>query len=340
MTSDSLSSTPSSPTVSILITNWNCRDVMRDSLRSVYDKTMDVAYEIIVVDDGSVDHSVEMLAKEFPDVKVAVNERNLGFVRSNNKGLHLANGRYVLLLNTDTILVNNAIKVLTDFLDTHPDAGACGGWLKNPDMTSQLSYGDFPSFHQAVVDALFLNDLFPRAGFPNRGVIPWRVAGSPQEVDYVCGAVLLVRKELVDRIGLFDEEFRAYCEETDLCYRIRHWEDLKIWFVPEAEIIHLGGVSYRKFEKRQLQLQYDSYNKFLRKHHNAVYSLFTRVLYAWHYAVKSVARFVFFLLANKEQREQSWKYFLKAAYAVRYSLLPRLPDDYRSATARTPSPTE
>ncbi len=324
------------PTVSVLIANWNGCEVLADCLRSLFEKTSGVSFETIVVDDASTDHSVQMLKSDFPGVQVVLNEKNLGFVRSNNRGLRAASGRYVFLLNTDTIILNNALKILSGFLDSHPDVGACGGWLRNRDLTSQISYGDFPSFSQALVDAFFLNDLFPGAHFPNRGAVPKTPTADPCEVSYICGADLLVRRELVNRIGLFDEQFQAYCEETDLCYRIKRVERLKVYFVPEAQIVHLGGASYGKLGKRQLQLQYDSYDKFLTKHHGNFYSFFTRLLYAWHYAVKSIVRYVYYLAAGRSEKERQWVQFLKAMYTVKYSLMPRLPVDSRQSVPHMP----
>ncbi len=312
------------PDVSVLIANWNGSDVLADCLRSVYEKTADVSFEIIVVDDASVDQSVGMVRARFPDVKILVNQANLGFVRSNNRGIRMAGGRYLLLLNSDTLLANNALKILADHMDSHPDAGVCGAWLKNPDMTSQISYGDFPSLGQALVDALFLNDLFPGAGFLNRGVIPRGNPTSPREVSYVSGADLFLRKEIVDRIGLFDELYEAYCEETDLCYRIKTYERLKVHFVPEAQIVHLGGASYGKLGKRQLQMQFLSFDKFLTKYHGKIYSMVTRLFYAWHFAMKSVFRYFSFLVAGADARDSRRASFLKARYAMKYSLFPRV----------------
>lgn len=310
------------PDVSILITSWNGCDLLRNCLHSVYEKTAGLTYEIIVVDDGSTDGTAEMIRREFPEVKLIVLEQNVGFAKANNRGVKVATGRYVLLLNTDTLLLNNAVKTLVDFLETHPETGACGGWLLNSDMSSQVSFGTFPSFHQAIVDALFLNDLFPWAHLPNRGVCPDSSITEPIEVDYVTGADILIRKDLIDQIGLFDERFQAYCEETDFCYRLKHEANKKVHFVPQARLIHLGGMSYNKFPEYQACLQYSSYHKFLTKHHGAAYSFLTRFLYAWHYFVKMIVRFLRYLLSSQETKEDRKRQWLTAWYIVHYSLAP------------------
>ena len=308
--------------VSILLTNWNVRDLLREAIRSVREHTRGVSYEVIVVDDASTDGSVEMLRNEFPDVKLIVNEKNVGFSKANNIGARLANGKYVFLLNTDTLMASNPIKTCFDFMESHADAGVCGCWLKGQDGKSQVSFGDFPSFHQALVDAFFLNDLFPHAHFPKRGAYPDPSVTEPIEVDYVTGAAIMVRKNLVDQIGLFDELYRAYSEETDFCHRVRHVAHKKVYFLPAAEVIHLGGVSYRNVRKYQVQLMYSSYNKFLKKYHGSVYSFCTRLLYAWQSLLKMLVRYIRFLLAAPGVREERKKYFLLAWYAVRYSLIP------------------
>jgi GT2 family glycosyltransferase len=310
------------PDVSIILTSWNVCNLLRDCLRSVYEKTHRIAYEIIVLDDASTDGTADMVSEEFPEVKLIVVQRNLGFAGANNRAVELASGKYVLLLNSDTLILNNAIKALADFLDAHPEVGVCGGWLKNKDLTSQVSFGHFPSLYQAVVDAFFLNDLFPNAHLPNRATRPDGSISEPIEVDYVSGAVLLIRRKLIDQLGLFDQRFEAYCEEVDLCYRVKKEGKRSVYFVPDAKIIHLGGASYGQLQKRKIQIHYSSYNKFLRKYHGIAYAFCTRVLYAWHYVVKMVVRVLRYILSSREKRQEKKSQLLDAWFIVRYSLVP------------------
>ena len=311
-----------SPDVSIILTAWNVRPLLKDALLSVAEKTRGVRYEIIVVDDASSDGTGEMMKKEFPDATLITLGENVGFSRANNLGAGQATGRYLLLLNTDTILVNNAIGIFVDYLDHHPDTAVCGGTLKFPDMRNHISYGSFPSFHQALVDALFLNDIFPGAQLPNRGVYPPESIVEPMEVDYVTGAAILIRKELTDLYGLFDERYRAYCEETDFCYRMKHEAKKKIMYIPEAHVIHLAGVSYRNVRRYQTQLMYSSYNKFLTKYHGAIYAFCTRVLYAWHFGIRTLSRGVKYLAARPARRDERLADLKEVWYCMWYSLIP------------------
>ena len=309
------------PTVTFLIASYNTAGLLYECLSSVYGRTQ-TSFEVIVVDDASSDGSPAMVREKYPEARVIVNERNVGFVRTNNIGARQARGKYLLLLNSDTRLLNDAASILAGYLDGHPNAGACGGCLKNADGTAQISFGSFPSFPQAVSGALFLSDLFPRARFPSVGKRPIDVPAGAKVVDYISGADLMVRRSLVDRFGLFDELFEAYCEEVDLCYRLHHSAGQAIVFVPDAQILHHGGASYGKLGKRRIGLQYQSYDKFLTKHHGRFYASCTRGLYAWHYAVKLLFRAGRALFTPAATREAARGEARDALYAVRYSLAP------------------
>ncbi len=310
------------PDVSVIVSNWNGSGLLRDCLQSIYDRTRDVAFQVIVVDDASTDDSAAMVRSEFPGVTLIVNERNVGFARANNLGAEHATGRFVLLLNSDTVLINNAIKVLVQFLDEHPDVPICGGCLVNADHSMQISYGSFPTFFQALVDALFLNDLFPRTGLPNRGSYPPASQTVPRKVDFIIGADILIRKDVIDRMGLFDEEFGAYCEEVDFCYRATRESGKNVYYVPDARIVHLGGMSYGNLGERQIRLTYRGYDRFLRKHHGGAYAVATRLLYAWHHGVKLCVRSAAWLLSSAELKPLRKRGVLNAWTTVRVSLRP------------------
>ncbi len=310
----------SHPDVSIVFTQWNVREMLRDCLHSVKEKTKGLTYEIIVVDDGSTDGSPEMIRKEFPDVILTVNQTNIGVAKSYNKGVALARGKYVQMLNSDMVLVNNAIKILLDFLESHPDAGACAGKLRNRDMTTQVSFGSFPGLLQAFSEAFGMSHLVPFVHWPQIGICPAESITAPIEAEYLSGADMLIRREVISTIGFFDERYTSYCEETDFCYRIRHDTRWRLYYVPAAEIVHFGGQSFSKVPEYRLRLMYSGYNKFLTKHHGHLYSLATRMLYAFQFARRwAVARIRCMLSPGDDCRSM----ITESAWHVKYALFPQ-----------------
>ncbi|HUI63793.1 MAG TPA: glycosyltransferase family 2 protein [Bacteroidota bacterium] len=308
------------PDVSIVFTHWNVRDMLRNCLHSVKEKTLGLTYEIIIVDDGSTDGSVEMIRSEFPEVTLIANETNIGVAKSYNKGVARARGRFVQMLNTDMVLVNNAVKLLLDFLTAHPEAGACAGKLRNTDMSPQLSYGSFPGVLQAFSEAFALRHILPFIRWPQAGVCPDDSITEPLEAEYLSGADMLIRKEVIDKIGFFDDRYTSYCEETDFCYRIRHETPWRLFYVPTAEIIHFGGQSFSKVPEYRLRLMYSGYNKFLTKHHGWVYSLITRSLYAAQWGRRWLAARLACLLSPSDDLRSR---VTEASWHVRYALFPQ-----------------
>ncbi len=251
--------------VSVVIINWNTRDILRNCLVSVFEQTQGIAVEVIVVDNASHDGSVEMVQEEFPRVALITNEENRGFAAGNNQGLAAAQGRYVLLLNSDTIVLDGAVKKTVAFADAHPEAAVTGCRVLNSDRTPQASCFMFPSALNMLLSAFYLYRLFPKNRFFGRERMTWWDKGSPREVDVVSGCFMMVRREAIEHVGAMDEAFFMYAEETDWCYRFKKagW---KVMFMPEACIIHLGRASSQRVaQKMRLQLS-GSILYFLKKH--------------------------------------------------------------------------
>jgi hypothetical protein len=261
-----------------------------------------------------------MVRAEFPEVILAVNPMNIGVAKSYNKGVALAKGKYVQMLNSDMVLVNNAIKILLDFLESHPDAGACAGKLRNRDMTTQVSFGSFPGLLQAFSQAFGMSHVVPFVRWPQIGIVPEESITAPMEAQYLSGADMLIRREVITTIGFFDERYTSYCEETDFCYRIRHDTRWRLYYVPAAEIVHFGGQSFSKVPEYRLRLMYSGYNKFLTKHHGRIYALATRLLYALQFARRwAVARIRYMFSPGDDGR---WT-ITEAAWHVKYALFPQ-----------------
>jgi len=228
--------------VSAVIVNWNTRDLLLRCLAALGVALRDQSHEVWLVDNGSQDGSVEATQTGFPAVRIIANPENRGYAAAVNQGLAGARGRYVLLLNTDALPMADAIHTLFGFLESHPGAAAAGGQLLRPDGSRQNSIANFPSLTTELLNKSLLRLLLP-GRFPGKG----RDTPAPVEVESLVGACLLVRREVVDRIGSLDERYFFFLEETDWCYRMRR-AGYGIYYVPQARIYHLQGASARSFE--------------------------------------------------------------------------------------------
>lgn len=223
--------------ISIIIVNWNTKALLLDCLASVCETVKSISLELWLVDNASVDGSVEAVKDVYPDVNIIQNKKNLGFAVANNRALIKIQGRYALLLNTDTVLTNGAVGKLYDFMESNPEVGIAGGQLLNQDGSKQNSIANFPSLLTLICNESFLQILFPNK-FPGKR----KAITRPIEVDSCIGACLLVRKKAMDEAGLLDENYFFFLEETDWARRMKQagW---KVCFVPAARIFHLQGQS-------------------------------------------------------------------------------------------------
>ena len=224
------------PDVSIIFVNYKTKDLTINAIKSVIEKTENVTYEVFVVDNNSQDGSIEAIEKVFPNINVIKNSINAGFGTANNIAIRQAQGKYILCLNTDTLLINNAIKVMFDFMEKeeNQNVGVCGGVLYTKDMKQTMSYCVFPNLINSNAFHWLLGYLFPN--------IKNKKINTITEVDVVSGADIFFRKSVLDKIGIFDERFFMYFEEIDLCKRIKDC-GFSIKINPEAKIIHLEGKS-------------------------------------------------------------------------------------------------
>jgi GT2 family glycosyltransferase len=221
--------------ISIIIVNWNTKKLLLDCIRSIHETVKNISFEIWLVDNASTDGSVEAVKQNYPDVKIIQNTKNLGFAAANNKALKKMQGQYALLLNTDTVLTNGAVEDLFDFMEKNSDAGMACGQLLNQDGSKQNSVANFPGIHSLVCNESLLQILFPKKFLGKR-----REYKKPVEVDSCIGACLMVRKKAMDEVGLLDENYFFFFEETDWAYRMKQagW---RIYFVPSAKIFHIQG---------------------------------------------------------------------------------------------------
>ncbi|UCG57794.1 MAG: glycosyltransferase family 2 protein [Phycisphaerales bacterium] len=251
--------------VSVIIVSWNTCDILHDCLASVYAQSKDVRFEVIVIDNGSSDGSVEMVKREFAGATVIENPENRGFAPANNQGFRIARGRYLLLLNSDTVVLDGAIDKSVAFADAHPEAAVVGCRALNPDRTVQPTCFMFPSVLNMLLGSIYLNKLLPRSKFFGRAQMTWWDKNDVREVDVVAGCFMLIRREVIEHVGVLDEQFFMYGEETDLCYRVKRagW---KVLFTPGAQIIHLHGASSKRMKPEMMSQLHASILLFLKKH--------------------------------------------------------------------------
>jgi GT2 family glycosyltransferase len=251
--------------ISVIIVNWNTCDILRNCLASIYKNTRNIQFEVIVIDNASSDGSADMIRTEFLHAILIANTRNLGFAKANNQGLSIARGRYVLLLNSDTVLFDNAIEKIISFADSHMQAGIFGCRILNPDKSLQPTCFMFPSVLNAFLSSTYLYKLFQRSTFFGRERISWWDRSDVREVDVVTGCFMLVRQEAIKKVGFMDERFFMYAEEADWCYRFKQ-AGYKIMFTPDAEIIHLGGASSNQIKPQMVSQWRKSMLLYFKKH--------------------------------------------------------------------------
>ena len=256
------------PDVSIIVTNYNTRDLLRACFASMEGRLGRLWLEVILVDNASADGSAEMTREEFPDVRVFVQERNEGFAHANNRGIRASRGRHVLILNSDTEIVDDALERMRDHMDAHPDIGALGARLLNTDGTVQLSCRSFPSYRTVLFHRYSLmTRLFPRNRYSAEYLMTDTNHDETMDVDWVSGACMMVRRETMDAVGLLDEGFFMYAEDVDWCYRMKQagW---RVCYLPQAEVRHHIGRSTRNVPYRMTYERHRSMWRFYRKHYS------------------------------------------------------------------------
>lgn len=288
--------------VSIVVVNWNTRDILRDCLHSVYEQTKDVSFEVIVVDNASTDGSGVMVKSQFPTGVLMENTKNVGFAEANNQAIKVAGGRYVLLLNSDTLVLDNAIAKTIKFADEHPDAAVAGCRVLNADKTIQRSCFMYPSILNMFLAATYLYKIFPKSGFLGREWMTWWDYNDVREVDVVAGCFMLVRREAVQQVGMLDNRYFFYCEETDWCYRFKK-SGWKIMFAPDSQIIHYGGQTTRQMARKFRWQLLGSRLIFMRLHGNLWTFPLARLLTALFFLFRLPYWLVLGIVWGKDRKE-------------------------------------
>jgi len=256
--------------LSVVLVNYNDRGHLSRCLASLKDQIEGISHEIIVVDNDSSDGSQEFVRESYPDVRLICNSENVGFARANNSGLQECRGEFILLLNTDTIVMPDAIDILMTTIKSNPRLGAVGPALLLKEDKFQVSFGRRVSFLPELLQRGLLNHFFR---------IWLRISRKPRTVGWLSAACLLLRHRVLQDVGFFDENFFLYFEDIDLCVRIRKL-GAALLFQPRARVFHIGGATtadlklLSRFHYRKSQLY------FYRKH-NSKTACFLLKSYLW-----------------------------------------------------------
>ena len=270
--------------LSIVIVSWNVSDLLNACLASIYEHKGELDIEVIVVDSASADDSVYMVESTFPQVKLLAQKENVGFPRGNNIGMAEATGRYLMLLNPDTVVVGDALQQLVRFLDEHPDVGVVGPQLRFGDGTIQSSRRRFPSVWTGFFESTWLQPYAPKP-LLEHFYVEDKADYELCEVDWVMGAALVTRREIVDQIGGMDPEYFMYSEELDWCRRIKAagW---RVFYLPAAQIIHYQG----KSSEQASTARHINFNRaklrYFRRYHGSAAAAFLRLTLLLNFAVQ------------------------------------------------------
>lgn len=226
--------------ISIIVVNYNTKEMLLNCLRSIYENVAGFSYQLIVVDNGSQDGSAQAVRDRYPAARLIALSRNLGFARANNLAISEAEGDYLGFVNSDAILERGALKALIDFMETVPQAGLACGQLLNSDGSRQNSFSNYPSLASELLNKSMLKLLFP-ARYPSKR----QDYSEPRPVEAVIGAFFVARKQAVDEVGVMDEEYFLFLEETDWSLRMARagWG---VYYLPQARAYHLQGGSLRQ----------------------------------------------------------------------------------------------
>jgi len=296
--------------VTIILVNFNTIIFLLDALDSVFDKSEGFNFEIIVVDNNSSDNSKNILEARYGNKVIYLSlPQNIGFGNANNEALKIAKGRNIFLLNPDTILVNNAIKKLCDYLDQNEGVAICGGNLYNSDLTPSLSY--FKHKHSITLEIdLLTAGLFSRIFIGKNS--HFNYSKTPIEVTMISGADLMIKKNVIDKIGLFDPDFFVYFEDNELSVRALK-NGYKIINIPDAKIIHLVGKSHIIKENSQ-RLFFNGRKIYYKKTHNDLYFFLANTIYQ----LAAITHIIYFNVINLKSEYYHWKLRYRIFKEVNY----------------------
>ncbi|HMN24279.1 MAG TPA: glycosyltransferase [Ignavibacteriaceae bacterium] len=276
--------------LSIIIVNYNVKEFLQNLIHSIEKASLNLTKEILIVDNASDDGSVEFIKEKFPQIKLIANQKNLGFGKANNIGLKQANGKYILLLNPDTLVAEDTFEKMIKFFESNSEAGLAGCKILNPDGSLQLACRrSFPGPWTSFTKVTGLSNLFPNSKIFARYNLTYLDENKTYEVDAISGSFMMMRKEVYEKVGGFDEQFFMYGEDLDLCYRIQK-SGFKVYYVHSTQIIHYKGESTKRSSLDETKVFYNAMHLFVKKHLSS--SLLIGFILRSAIAVRSVFAFL------------------------------------------------
>lgn len=264
--------------LSIIIVNYNTKDLLFQTIQSVINTSKNIDYEVIVSDNNSTDGSIEMVKETFPKVKLIENKDNLGFPKGNNIAIKQSKGKYVLLLNSDTVVIEDCLSKSIEYMNIHKEIGVlgCKIVLRDGKLDHACRRG-FPTPEASLFYILKLDKLFPNNEKFTQYTLSHLDEDQTNEVDSLMGAFMMLRRTVIEEVGLLDEQFFMYGEDIDWCFRIKQagW---KVMYYPEAKIIHYKGASSRKKPYKTLYEFHRAMILFYNKHYRTKYNLGVTIL--------------------------------------------------------------
>lgn len=289
--------------LSVIIITWNMADLVRECLDRLLGQTHHASMEIIIVDNASRDGTTDIIRSEYPQVTLIANEENVGYARANNQAIGISKGRYILLHNTDAMVIEDAVDRMVAFMDAHPGVGVLGPRLLNVDGSLQRwTAGAFPSLGSAICHFFMLSRVAPGRRLL-RGMYLSHDFDRPTEVDWVSSASFILRAEALREVGVLDETFFAYMEDVDICYRMKQagWQ---VCYDPECSVVHYMGQNTKSRPGRVSPSSIRNLNAYFKRRHGLVPALLLKIIEALGFGLRMAT----YEVGARLTHNQEWSY--------------------------------